>query len=168
MDSSRVPRAPAERLLGLIATMFVLLGIQNGAGIWINLFITVNDTASYAGVYPAMFQSAPGALHTVVGVLIGANAILMLVLSRTLLDRRVPIISAVILGLVALAAYSGFHFVQSGGDNFYSALMEYSFMVIVLLEALALYLVTRAITKSAPTMLRTDEPRPTAGPSNNS
>lgn len=130
--------------------MFVLLAVQNGTGIWTNLFVTLHDTSSYGGVYPTMFQSPSGALHTVIGVLIGVNAILMLTFSWRMSDRRLRLISATVLGLVALAAYSGFHFVQSGGDNFYSALMEYCFTSIVLLEALALFLVTRSLPNAPP------------------
>lgn len=128
--------------------MFVLLAVQNGTGIWTNLFVSVHDTASYSGVYSAMFQSASGALHTTIGVFIGINALLMVAYTWRLADRRLRVISLTVLGLVALAAYSGFHFVQSGGDNAYSAIMEYCFTSIILLEALALYLATQMLPVS--------------------
>lgn len=149
MTAEAALRHSMGRLLGLIAGMFVLLAIQNGTGIWTNLFVTVRDTASYSGVYPAMFQSMSGAIHTIVGASIGINAVLLLTVSWRLPDRRLREIALAVLGIVALAAYSGFHFVQSGGDNSYSAIMEYGFTSIVLLEALALYRTTRAIAVSA-------------------
>lgn len=153
MNAAGTSRRPVQRLLGLIATMFLLLAFQNGTGTWTNLFIAIHDTGSYGGVYPAMFQSLSGALHTIGGVLIGVNALLMLAFTWKLSDRRFRVISLGVLGLVALAAYSGFHFVQSGGDNAYSAIMEYCFMTILLLQALALYLATRALPAATPPAL---------------
>lgn len=157
--AARATARPLEaRLLGLIAGMFILLAIQNGTGIWTNLFVTVNDTASYSGVYPAMFQSLSGSLHTIVGILIGLNAILLVGFTWRLPDRRLRVIALLVLGLTALAAYSGFHFVQSGGDNTYSAIMEYCFTSIVLLEALALYLVARSPLPSSGQIAGTTSP----------
>lgn len=122
--------------------MFALLALQNAAGLWINLYVVVLDTSSYSGVYPAMFATVAGATHTVIGVLIGINAILTLLVARRFHERRLWGVAAIALALVAVAAYSGFHFVQSGGDNAYSFLMEMSFVGVVLCEAALLYFAT--------------------------
>lgn len=130
-----------RRTLGLVGGMFVLLAIQNLAGIWLNLYVAVHDTASYGGVYAAMFASDAGVVHTVVGLLIGGNAILAVVQTWRWSDRRPRAVATVSLLLVALAAYLGFHFVSDGGADVYSLGMEVAFMGIVLCQAALLFFV---------------------------
>jgi hypothetical protein len=130
-----------RRMLGLVAGMFGLLALQNLAGIWLNLYVSVRDTTSYDGVFPAMFASDAGAVHAIVGLLIGGNAILALARTWSWSDSGPRWVAAISLLLVAVASYLGFHFVQSGGDDLYSLGMEIAFMGIVLCQAALLYLV---------------------------
>ena len=133
-----------RRTLGLVGGMFALLALQNAAGIWLNLYVPVHDTSSYSGVYPAMFASSAGTLHTLLGILIGGNAILAIAQTWSWTDRRPRGVAAASLLLVGLAAYLGYHFVQSGGDAAYSFAMEIAFMGIVLCQAALLYLLAGA------------------------
>lgn len=128
-------------MLGLVGGMFALLALQNLAGIWLNLYGTVHDTASYSGVFPAMFASDAGTLHALGGLLIGINALLALRRTWRWPDRRPRTVAGLSVIFVAVASYLGFHFVQSGGDNAYSFGMEAAFLGVVLCEAVLLYLI---------------------------
>jgi hypothetical protein len=150
MAGPGAPSGRPRRLLGYLGAMFGLLAIQNLAGIWLNLYVAVVDTSSYGGVYPAMFASVAGALHTVVGALVGVMAVLTIALAWRLPDHRLRNLALLVLGLVAGAAYLGFHFVVSGGDNAYSFAMEACFMGIVITEAAMLYLATQTGSDAAP------------------
>jgi hypothetical protein len=135
-----------QRLLGLVAGMFVLLLLQNAAGTWLNLYVKLQDRAGYEGVFPAMLTTAAGTAHTLVGILIGLNALLTIAVAWRLPDRRLRSVGMLVLALVGAAAYFGYHFVYSNGDSAYSFAMEVAFMGIVLAEAALLYLVARPPT----------------------
>lgn len=75
-----------------------------------------------------MFTSLAGALHTILGVLLGGLAILMTITTWRQPDWRARALALANLGLIGVAAYAGFHFVQSGGEDAYSFLMEASFI----------------------------------------
>jgi hypothetical protein len=130
----------AYRDVGLAAVMIVLLAVQDLLGTWLNLWVRLHDTSSDAGVYPAMFASVAGSLHTIFGALIGANAILMIARVWGSADRRLRWTALAVLLFVALAAYSGYHFVVTGGDNAYSFLMEFAFAGAFVTESMLLVL----------------------------
>ena len=131
-------------MVGLIAGMFVLLAAQNLSGTWLNLYVTVHDTAGYDGVFPAMFDSGAGGAHAVLGLLIGVNALLALARTWRWPDPRVRAVAGLSLVFVVIAAYAGFHFVQSAGDPAYSFAMEFGFVAVVLCQATLLYLLRDA------------------------
>ena len=131
------------RDIRLATTLLGLLAIQNLAGIYLNLYVSVNDTSSDSGVFPAMFVSLAGALHTILGVLLGGLAILITITTWRYPDRRARALALATVGLVGLAAYAGFHFVQSGGEDAYSFLMEAAFVGAILAGVGLLFVLLR-------------------------
>lgn len=146
-----------NRDVRLASVLIGLLGVQNLAGIYLNLYIRVNDTSSDSGVFPAMFTSVAGALHTILGVLLGGLAILMTVTTWRQPDWRARALALATLGLIGLAAYAGFHFVRSGGEDAYSFLMEASFIGAILAGVALLVMFAKGELTNGATR-RSDQP----------
>lgn len=152
-EAERARRAAAERRL-LIGAMvvFVLLVIQNGIGIFLNLYVRVSDSQSYSGVFAAMFASPAGWLHSVVAVLLLVASGAAIGFARKTEDAPLRWISIAVLASFAVAAYSGFHFVANA-DDLYSLTMELGFLGMVLGEAAVVFRIAqlRGIRPASPT-----------------
>jgi hypothetical protein len=129
---------------------FVLLAVQNALGIYLNLYVSVNDPSEYAGVFPAMFASLSGALHTAVALVLFLGAVSMVVVAWPSRDSMLRSLTVVALLSFLVAAYFGYHFVASG-DPFDSFAMEMGFLAVILTEAaLLLVLPSRGGAAGAP------------------
>jgi hypothetical protein len=135
-DDEREARARRRLRDGAIGAL-VLVSLQNAAGIFLTLFVPVQDTSSYAGVFPAMFASAAGALHVIFGILLFLGGGIMILHARTMTDRRLFGLTLVAMAALIVASYSGYHFVLSGEAG-YSFAMEMAFLGIVLSEGFIL------------------------------
>lgn len=119
------PPVPAESLSGgrrtrglraAALTAVVILAIEYGFGVWVNLYARLSaadrGAGLFAGIRRAFADGPPGlSIHAVIGVVLLATASSVLV--RALLARR-PILSAVAatgLCAIVVAALSGARFV---------------------------------------------------------
>jgi hypothetical protein len=134
------PALEARRLSGLRRASLgalVMLIVQFGLGIGVNLYITLPDKGSAGDA----FSNGPLlVLHVVVGLLLVVAAIGLLV--RAIIARHGPVIAAAAVGLLAIAtaATQGFSFV-SDGTNAASLAMALATGVAMLCYVIALYLV---------------------------
>jgi hypothetical protein len=122
--------------------LIVLLAAQNAFGIFLTLYVSVNDPSQYAGVVPAMFASAAGALHAIGAALILVNTITLVVLAWPSRDPMLRALTGLTVVLSVLTSYLGYHFVVTQ-DNAYSFGMEMGFLALVL-TAVGLLMATAA------------------------
>ena len=127
------------RLRGTSLGLLLLLAAQNLVGLFLNLFVSVNDPTGYDGAIPAMFASPSGALHVVLALLLLGNVIALLVIAWP--TRSIALRGAGVAALLSfmVAGYAGFHFVTSQ-ENLYSITIEAGFLGVVLSAAAVLYL----------------------------
>jgi hypothetical protein len=143
LDTTTAADAPALQARRLSALRraslgaLVMLIVQFGLGIGVNLFVTLPAKGSAGDA----FSNGPVlALHAVVGLLLIVTAIALLV--RAIIARHRPVIAAAAVGLLAIAtaAAQGFSFVHEG-TNAASLAMALATGVAMLCYAVALYLV---------------------------
>jgi hypothetical protein len=132
----------ARRLAGLrraSLTTLVLLVVQFGVGIGVNLYVSL-PAGSSRSAGQAFSNGAALALHVVLGLLLIVSAIGLLV--QAIMARYWPVIVAAALGLVGLvvAAGQGFSFVHDS-TNAASMGMAGAGCVALLCYAAVLYLV---------------------------
>jgi hypothetical protein len=127
----------------------VLVSLQNAAGIFLNLYVTVHDTSSDAGVFPAMFASVAGALHVILAIVLLVGGVTMILIARKLPDRRLFALTLFAIAALVVAAYSGYHFVVSG-ETGYSFAMEMAFLTMVLCEGFILAVLLSPPDRSRP------------------
>jgi hypothetical protein len=149
MSTSFVPEA--KRVRGLRANSFaaiVILLIEYGLGIWVNLYgqlPAADHGAKLAAGFGRAVADGPAGLsiHTVLGLVLIVSAITALV--RSILVRRPALITVAAVGLVAIvaAAVSGARFVGHG-DNGSSMGMAVAAGVAIGAYALALFLLAVA------------------------
>ncbi|HEV2316542.1 MAG TPA: hypothetical protein VGV89_03080 [Thermoplasmata archaeon] len=128
------PIPPAGVLASLRRSAYFGLGmlvVQNALGIYVNLYVPLNDTNSYAGVFPTLFTNAWAAAHVVVGILLFLGALGMVLIGWRTGVRLIRALTLLSLGAIVVAAYSGYHFVLET-NNAYSFLMEMGFLVAIL------------------------------------
>ena len=92
-----------ERLRGASMGVAVMLVIQFGLGVGVNLYVTLPVTGR--GVGQAFSNGALLALHTVFGLLLVVTAISLLV--RAIAARHRPVIVTSAVGLLAIIAAAG-------------------------------------------------------------
>lgn len=113
--SQQTPAAPGIRPSALRGTCMgaaVLLIIQFGLGMGVNLYVTVPDNKSFLA---AVFSSATLAAHAIVGLALLGAAIRALV--RAIRARRAIVFTAAGLAAVLTAWLAGASFVGSGNDG---------------------------------------------------
>jgi len=114
-------RAAERRLTNLSRASLgaaVMLVIQYGLGIGVNLYITVPTGGSAGRAVGRAFSSGPLlAAHTVLGLLLIVTAVSLVVRAVIARHRTIIVLSA--LGLLAIlaAAGSGLSFTRSGADG---------------------------------------------------
>jgi hypothetical protein len=107
--------APASRLAALRGNCMgaaVLLIIQFGIGIGVNLYVTVPEHKSF---FPAVFGSATLAAHAIVAVVLLGAAIGALV--RAIRSRKAIVFTAAGLAAVLAAGIAGSSFVSNGSNG---------------------------------------------------
>jgi hypothetical protein len=122
--SVRSGETRADRLPGLRGNSFgalVILLVQYGLGIWVNLYAHIPATdrgANVASGFARAISNGPVGLsvHAVLGVILIASAAAALV--RAFLVRRTVLIAAAAAGLICIvtAGFSGAAFVGNGGN----------------------------------------------------
>lgn len=113
--SQQTPAAPGTRLAALRGSCMraaVLLIIQFGLGIGVNLYVTVPGNKSFLA---AVFSSATLAAHAIVGLALLGAAINALV--KAIRARRGIIFTTAGLAAVLTAGLAGASFVGSGDDG---------------------------------------------------
>lgn len=115
----------ATRVRGLRANSFaavVILVVEYGLGIWVNLYGQLPASDRGAGIATgfarAIYQGPVGlSVHALLGVILIVSALTAVV--RAVLVRRPALIGATAVGLVAIvaAALSGASFVGDGGNS---------------------------------------------------
>lgn len=143
---------PASRVRSLrracFAT-FVMLVVQFGIGIYVNLFVTVPG-ADHGGGFGQAIANGPAGLtlHIAVGLLLIAAAIGFLV--QAVRARHVGLIAAAVIGLLAMAgaAASGSTFTSTGRDSA-SMAMAAAAVAGLLCYGIGLYLLPRPAPKGS-------------------
>jgi hypothetical protein len=139
-------RLPASRVRSLRRSCFatfVMLVVQFGLGIYVNLFVTVPGADHGGGFGQAVANGPAGlALHIAVGLLLIVAAIGFLV--QAVRARHAGLITAAVIGLLAMvgAAASGGTFTNTGRD---SASMAMGVLAVagLLCYGISLYLLPR-------------------------
>jgi hypothetical protein len=90
----------------------VLLIIQFGIGMGVNLYVTVPGHKSF---FPAVFASATLAAHAIVGLVLLGAAIAALV--RAIRSRRAIVFTSAGLAAILVAGIAGASFVSSPGNG---------------------------------------------------
>ena len=103
----------AERMRGASMGLMVMLILQFGLGIGVNLFITVKK----GGMGAAFSNGALLALHAILGLLILLAAVGLLVQSIAARHRVVITAAAIGLGAVLGAATNGVFFLKNGANG---------------------------------------------------
>jgi hypothetical protein len=106
---------PASRLAALRGNCMgaaVLLIIQFGIGIGVNLYVTVPEHKSF---FPAVFGSATLAAHAIVALVLLGAAIGALV--RAIRSRKAIVFTAAGLAAVLAAGIAGASFVSNGSNG---------------------------------------------------
>lgn len=122
--STDIDRVTSERPVGRVRGLrraslaaFVILLIQYGFGMYVNLYVIVPGADRGQGLGKAI-SNGPAALsvHAVLGLLLALAAIGVLV--QALIARHWPVLTAVAIALVAIvgAAAEGARFVSQGDD----------------------------------------------------
>ncbi len=144
---ARALAGQAPKMRRASVAMIVLLVIQSGIGIVVNLDATIPAADSGAGIGPAVgraISAGPGslAIHAVLGLALIAGAAFLVV--RAALAGRRAVLAVSVIGLVALAgaAFSGASFVASA-DNSASVAMAVFAGVALVSYAVSFYLLGR-------------------------
>ena len=122
--STDIDRVTSERPVGRVIGLrraslaaFVILLIQYGFGVYVNLYVTVPGADHGQGLGKAI-SNGPAALsvHAVLGLLLALTAIGVLV--QALIARHWAVLTAAAIALVAIvgAAAEGARFVSQGDD----------------------------------------------------
>jgi hypothetical protein len=146
--SAETERMTSERTAGRVKALrraslaaLVLLLIQYGLGMYVNLYVTVPSADQGQGLGKAI-SSGPAALsvHAVLALLLALSAIGLLV--QALIARYWAAATTAAIGLVAIiaAAFSGAAFVNQGGPDGPSMAMAVLTGVAVLCYGTTLYL----------------------------
>lgn len=136
---SRPSRSPAavrrEIQRGLVLLLGVLV-LQNALGVYVNLFVTLSLPANLGTVFPVIFSNPILILHALAALVLVAGSIRFLVARTAIVGVRFRQVAAVMLVVVAVTSYMGYHFVGTQ-ENVYSFAMEMGFLATLVL---ALYL----------------------------
>jgi hypothetical protein len=137
---------PARRVNALRRASFaalVLLLIQYGLGMYVNLYVNVPSADQGQGMGKAI-SNGPAALsvHAVLGFLLALAAIGLLV--QAVMARYWVVLAASVIALVAIigAAFAGANFVNQGGPDGASMTMAVLAGVAMLCYGTALYLLS--------------------------
>jgi hypothetical protein len=137
---------PARRVNALRRASFaalVLLLIQYGLGMYVNLYVNVPSGDQGGGMGKAI-SNGPAALsvHAVLGFLLILSAIGLLV--QAVMARYWAVLAAAVVALVAIigAAFAGANFVNQGGPNGASMTMAVLAGVAMLCYGTALWLLS--------------------------
>jgi len=113
-------QAAQRRLINLSRASLgaaVMLVIQYGLGIGVNLYITVPTGGSAGRAVGRAFSSGPLlAVHTALGLLLIVTAVSLLVRAVIARHRAIIVLSSVGLLAILAAAANGFSFTSSGED----------------------------------------------------
>ena len=111
-----------RNLRGQTFGLLVMLIIQFGIGIAVNLYVTLPASDTGSGIFGAIGKtlsssSASLAAHAGLGLLISLAALVLIV--RAIIARHAPTIVLSVLGLLSVlaAAFNGARFVSDGGPN---------------------------------------------------
>jgi len=116
--AGRLPASKVRSLRRSCFATFVMLAVQFGLGIYVNLFVTVPG-ADHGGGFGQAIANGPAGLtlHIAVGLLLIVAAIGFLV--QAVRSRQAGLITAAVIGLLAMigAAGSGSTFTNAGHDS---------------------------------------------------
>lgn len=132
-------RSPAATRRELQRGLVIILGVlvlQNALGVYVNLFVTLSVPANLGAVFPVIFSNPILILHAVVALVLIAGSIRFLLVRTAIVGVRFRQVAGVMLAVVAVTSYMGYHFVGTQ-ENIYSFAMEMGFLATLVL---ALYL----------------------------
>lgn len=134
-----VRRAKALRRASFAA--LVLLLLQYGLGMYVNLYVTVPSADQGQGIGKAISNGPAGlSIHAVLGFLLVLAALGLLVQSLMARNWAVLTASAIALAAIVVAAAQGARFVDQGGPDSASMTMAVLTGVAMLCYVTALYL----------------------------